>query len=181
MPWRDVPAFYATLIDPSITHLALRLTILTGARSKPVRHLRLDQLDGDVWTVPGEMMKGRKDRTPDFRVPLSSEALDVIRLARPLARNGYIFPNAKGGVMSDMTMIQHMKRAGLAARPHGFRSSLRDWIEEATTTPFEVAEAMLSHVVGGSTERAYRRTDYLDQRRRLLEKWAGFVASKKEA
>lgn len=69
-------------------------------------------------------------------------------------------------------MSRHMERAEMAYRPHGFRSSLRDWISETTETPHDIAETMLGHTVGGSVERAYRRTDFLDQRRKLLEKWA---------
>lgn len=63
MSWRDVPTFYASLEEPTITHLALRLLILTGVRSKPLRFMRLEQIDGDVWTIPGEMMKGRRGQT----------------------------------------------------------------------------------------------------------------------
>ena len=63
----------------------------------------------------------------------------------------------------------------MEARPHGFRSSLRDWLAEATDAPFEVAESCLAHVVGGTVERAYRRTDYLDQRRVVMTRWARHV------
>lgn len=176
MPWRDVPAFYATLAEPTVTHLALRLLILTGVRSAPLRHMREADIDGaDTWIIPAEQMKGRKDATVEFRVPLSIEAQAVIALARRHARGGYLFPSIKRGVISDATMARHMERADLDARPHGFRSSLRDWIAETTTTPFEVAETVLGHVVGGSTERAYRRTDYIDQRRALMERWSDFV------
>jgi integrase len=66
-----------------------------------------------------------------------------------------------------MTMTKFMDRRGMEARPHGFRSSFRDWTAEATNTPREVAETALGHVSGGSVERAYRRTDFLEQRRRI--------------
>lgn len=72
-------------------------------------------------------------------------------------------------------MARLIERREMAARPHGFRSSLRDWIAETTNTPYEVAEAMLGHTVGGKVERAYRRTDYLEQRQSLLERWAAHV------
>jgi integrase len=70
-----------------------------------------------------------------------------------------------------------MERRGMAARPHGFRSSLRDWLAEATDAPHEVAETILAHVAGTSVQRAYRRTDYLEQRRALLNRWASFVTN----
>jgi integrase len=175
MAWADVPGFYASLEEPTLTHLALRLLILTGVRSNPLRHIRLDQIDGDVWTVPAEAMKGRKGATEAFRVPLSREALRVIDLARPHARNGFLFPNRQKGVVSDMALSRHMERRGLDARPHGFRSSLRDWLAECTDAPHEVAETMLGHVAGSAVVRAYRRTDFVEQRRALAERWADFV------
>jgi integrase len=146
LPWAEVPAFYASLSDGTITHLALRLLILTGVRSAPLRFLRPDeQIQGDVWTIPGEKQKGRKDKTPDFRVPLVPEVLAVIEQATPFARDGYLFPSVKKGVISDATMSRLMERREMAARPHGFRSSLRDWIAETTDTPFDIAEMMLAH------------------------------------
>ncbi|OZB17832.1 MAG: integrase [Rhodobacterales bacterium 34-62-10] len=175
MAWSDVPDFYASLEEPTLTHLALRLFILTGTRSSNVRKLRLEQIEGNVWTVPGEGMKGRKGATPDHRVPLSHEAERIIDLARPHARNGFLFPNTRGGVISDMTLSRHMERRGLEARPHGFRTSLRTWLAEATDAPHEVSEAMIAHVVDGSVVRAYRRTDFLEQRRALSERWADYV------
>lgn len=178
VPWAEVPAFYASLSDPSITHLALRLLILTGVRSGPLRFIHESQIEGDVWTIPGEAQKGRKDKTPDFRVPLVPETLAIIEQAKPLARGGYLFPSIRKGVISDATMSRLMERREMAARPHGFRSSLRDWIAETTDVAYEVAETTLGHVVGGQVERAYRRTDYLEQRRRLLERWANHVTGK---
>jgi integrase len=175
MDWRDVPAFYASLEEPTLTHLALRLLILTGVRSTPLRNIRLDQIEGDVWTVPAESMKGRKGATEPFRVPLSPEAQRIIELARPHARNGFLFPNTRGGVISDMTLSRMMERRGLKARPHGFRTSLRTWLAEATDAPHEVAEGMLAHIVDGGVVRAYRRTDFLEQRRVLAERWADHV------
>jgi integrase len=178
MAWSDVPTFYGSLSDGSVTHLALRLLILTGVRSSPVRFLKEDQIEGDVWTIPGEGMKGRKDQTADFRVPLSQEAQRVVNLARQHAREGYMFPSVRKGVISDATMSRLMERALLDARPHGFRSSLRDWIAEATDTPHDIAETCLGHSVGGLVERAYRRTDFLAQRRVLMERWANHVTGK---
>lgn len=177
MTWADVPNFYASLEELTLTHLALRLMILTGVRSWPLRNIRLDQIDGDVWTVPAEAMKGRKGATEAFRVPLSTEALAVIDLARPHARNGFLFPNTRGGVISDMTLSRHMERRGLEARPHGFRTSLRTWLAEATDAPHEVAEAMIAHVTDSSVVRAYRRTDFLEQRTKLAERWGYHVTS----
>ena len=176
MDWADVPDFYASLEEPTLTHLALRLLILNpGVRSNPLRHLRLEQIKDDVWTVPKGHMKGQKGKAPAYRVPLCQEAKRVIELARPHSRNGYLFPNTRGGVISDATMSRLMERRGLDARPHGFRTSLRTWLAETTDAPHEVAEAMLSHATDSGIVRAYRRTDFLEQRLVLNERWAGYV------
>jgi integrase len=170
--WQDVPSFCQSLDGGSITELALRLLILTAVRSRPLRFMRLDQIDGDVWTIPAEAMKGRKDATSDFRVPLSHEALRVVEQASAFQRDGFLFPSVRKGVISDATMSRFMERRGMVERPHGFRSSFRDWVAETTNTPHEVAETCLGHVSGGAVERAYRRTDFLEQRRVLMERWA---------
>lgn len=172
LPWQEVPEFYRSLSGGSVTELALRLLILTGVRSYPLRHIHENQIDGDVWTIPAEAMKGRVGATSDFRVPLSTEAQSVIQEARAFARDGFLFPGVRKGVISDMTMSAFMKRQGLEARPHGFRSSLRNWLAEATNAPHEVAETCLGHVVDGKVVRTYRTTDFLEQRRALMERWA---------
>jgi hypothetical protein len=74
-----------------------------------------------------------------------------------------------------MTMTAYMNRREMKERPHGFRTSLRVWLAEATNAPHDVAEMCISHVVGSKTVQAYKRTDYLEQRIRLMEQWANKV------
>ncbi|WP_375643675.1 MULTISPECIES: tyrosine-type recombinase/integrase [unclassified Bartonella] len=176
MDWKDVPAFYQTLSKTiTMTHLALRLLILTGVRTRPLRYIHKDQIEGDIWTIPAENMKGKRDTTKEFRVPLSTEALDILKQARSLSRNDFFFSATGRGPLGENCMSQYMQQIGLEARPHGFRSSLRDWLAETTDAPYEVAETILGHTVGGKVERAYRRTDYLEQRRVYMDKWAAYV------
>ena len=172
MPWQDVPAFYQSLDGGSVTELALRFLILTGMRSDAVRHLNEGQVDGEIWTVPAQYMKARKGKAKEFRVPLSTEALAVTKEARKFARDGYLFPGVRKGVISDATMSSFMKRQGLEARPHGFRASLRNWLADATNAPHEVAETCIAHVTGSKVVRTYRTTDFLEQRRALMERWS---------
>lgn len=144
--WGEVPEFYESLSEATVTHLALKLFILTGVRSKPLRFISLDQINGDVWTIKEEDMKGRKGHTADFRVPLSKEAQNIIMQVKPFERDGYLFPSVRKGVISDATMSRLMERRGLIERPHGFRSSLQTWLAEATDAPYEVAEADLTDI-----------------------------------
>ncbi|EJF95926.1 hypothetical protein ME9_00769 [Bartonella taylorii 8TBB] len=115
-------------------------------------------------------MKGRRDATTEFRVPLSTEALEILKQARLLFRNGFFFSATGRDPLGEKCMLKYMQQTGLKACPHGFRSSLRDWLAETTDAPYEVAETILGHVVGGQVERAYRRTDYLEQRRVYMDK-----------
>lgn len=180
MPWAEVPDFYESLNDGTMGSLALRLLILTGVRSNPIRNIRLEQISGDIWTIPGELMKGRKDASPDFRVPLSLEALAVIEQAKAYARDGYLFAGSgkKLSIISDATMSALMKRRDLDAKPHGFRTSIRMWLDERTDAPHQVAEAVLAHFTNVESVKAYLRTDYLEQRRPLMNRWAQFVTGK---
>ncbi len=108
-----------------------------------------------------EHMKGKRDATTKFRVLLSLEALKVSEQARPLTHNEFLFSTYARGPLAENSMSQYMKKTRLEASPHGFRSSLRNWLTETTDAPYEVAETILAHTVGGKVERAYRRTDYL--------------------
>ncbi|GAB5447180.1 tyrosine-type recombinase/integrase [Gymnodinialimonas sp.] len=175
MDWREVPAFFAQLSDGSTTHLALRLLILTGLRSKPIRFARIDEIEGSIWTVPGENMKARKHQAVDFRVPLSALALETIESAKLLARDGYLFPGVNKGVISDATMSSLMTRMEIEARPHGFRSSFREWADRAGGVSFETAEMAIAHKARTTTQKAYLRDDQLEQRAALMERWADHV------
>jgi integrase len=181
MPWQDVPAFYATLTDGTPAQLALRLLILTAVRSRPVRFARVEHVEGNVWTIPGEgegaRMKGRKGKTPDFRVPLSAEAQRVVAEAAEQARGGWLFAGSgrKLPVISDMAMNAVMRRAGLAYRPHGFRSSFKTWARETDAASGELAEVALAHATESRVGRAYMRDDLFAARQRLANRWAGAV------
>lgn len=178
MPWRDVPDFYASLTEHRPVQLALRLLILNpGPRSKPIRFLHEDELEDDIWTVPAIRMKGIKGKTSDFRVPLSPESLKVLDHAKPFSKNGHYFPNVTGkGVISDASMSSLMKRRGLEYRPHGFRASFRTWAAE-TNQRRDIAELCLAHKIYGGVEASYVRTDQIDERRILMNKWSEHVTS----
>ncbi|MAR66409.1 MAG: hypothetical protein CL833_04050 [Crocinitomicaceae bacterium] len=120
-------------------------------------------------------MKGAARKTPDFRVPLSEEAKRIITIARTRTPNDVIFANHKGNILSDAAMSGIMKKAGIEARPHGFRSTLRTWIAETENVNLEVAEMVLAHRPASKVVRAYERTDFLDQRREIMGKWAAYL------
>ncbi|WP_156809209.1 tyrosine-type recombinase/integrase, partial [Bartonella queenslandensis] len=116
MDWKDVPAFYQTLCQKTtMTQLALRLLILTGVRTRPLCHIHKDQVEGDLWTIPAENMKGRRDATEEFRVPLSTEALEILKQARLLSRNDFFFSATGRGPLAEKSMAHYMRRNGFEA------------------------------------------------------------------
>ena len=136
-----------------------------GNRSRPSR-------DAGVWTIPAARMKAKRDH----RVPLSGRALAILHDVQKLSDGtGLVFPNPRGKPRSDATLSQLIKELGIAAVPHGFRSSFRDWAAERTSTPREVVEAALAHTVQNPTEAAYARSDLFERRRLLMNNWAAYL------
>ena len=83
---------------------------------------------------------------------------DVQRLSDGIS---LVFRSPRGKPLSNMTLSKLIKELGIAAVPHGFRSSFRDWAAERTSTPREVVEAALAHTGTNPTETAYARSDSL--------------------
>ena len=81
------------------------------------------------------------------------------------------------GVISDSTLSKYMREHELDGVPHGFRSTLRTWLTDHTGISYEIAEMIIAHQVGSQVERAYNRTDYLEQQRHYMELWSVFVSS----
>jgi len=168
MSYQDAPKFYQWLTTlPDTVPLALRFLILTVARTSEVRLAKFDEIDGDVWTLPGERTKTGLEH----RIPLTSEALAVVETARCKSETEHLFNAVRGKPLSDMAMSGFMKREGYGARPHGFRATFRTWVEEQTDTPFEVKESALGHAVDTGVVGAYQRSDRLVKRRFLMNQW----------
>ena len=104
----------------------------------------------------------------EHRVPLSPRAVEILEQARALGSE-YLFPGARGGKLSGVAMSMPVRRMEVDATIHGFRSVFRDWAAEQTSYAYEVAELALSHTIGSAVERAYRRGDLFEKRRRLLD------------
>ncbi|PYZ99459.1 integrase [Gammaproteobacteria bacterium 2W06] len=174
IPWPDAPAFLRALRQcKGIAPQALTFLLLTAARSGEVRGATWDEIDlgTAIWTIPAERMKAGKPHL----VPLSDQALALLRSVPQFPDSPYIFPAPRGGMLSDMALSKVMKRMNVKATPHGLRSTFRDWISENTNYPHEVAEQALAHVIPNAVERAYRRSDLLEKRRNLMADWATFL------
>lgn len=176
MPYEEIPEFLKYLrTKENVSRLALEFLILTATRSGEVRGATMDEINSSnhLWTIPAERMKMGKAHT----IPLSTSALHVLERVRPYFApvSNLIFPgkNVKRP-LSDMTLIKVLRVAELPYTVHGFRSSFRDWVAEQTSYSGEIAEAALAHSIANKVEAAYRRTDYLEKRRPLMQDWERF-------
>ena len=186
---------------------ALEFVALTGARSKEVRGMTWTELDiGErvkidttdrsnsvastktaTWTVPASRMKAGRVH----RVPLAPEAIALLGSLPRIDGSPYVFPAARGGMLSDMALSAVMRRMQEAeckagrvgfidpqskrpAVPHGLRSTFRQWAAEQGY-PRDMAEIAVAHFIGSEVERAYQRSDMLERRRDMMAAWASFL------
>lgn len=157
----------------AVTKLAFEFLVLTATRSAETRGARWGEIDlvNKVWTIPDTRMKAKKVH----RVPLAPRAIEILEQAAAddSKPEDLVFPSATTGrALSDMTLSKLMKELGIAAVPHGFRSSFRDWAGEQTNHPREVVEFALAHVISDRAEAAYARSDLFDKRKVLMSDWA---------
>ena len=153
MPYADVPALMARLANTDgAAARALRLVILTASRTSEVLGMTFDEVDFDkaVWTVPEERMKTGEKHS----VPLSDAAVAILKAQHETrGRSPHIFPGRPTKPLSNMSMAMLLRRMGVEATVHGFRSSFRVWCSEIAHVEFEVAELCLSHHIGSKVSR----------------------------
>lgn len=184
MPYADVPAFMKALLKQpnSVRRDAFKLTILTAVRSNETRFSTWSEfaLDAGVWSIPAARMKMKQPHL----VPLASAAIALLRRLRrehesltskPLD-DQYLFSVRGTKPISDITMLKAVRDMKVETiTVHGFRSTFADWAAECTSVAKEVVEKALAHRIPNAVEAAYRRTDFFDKRRALMESWATHV------
>ena len=169
-----------------VTRAALTLSALLLLRPGELRHLEWDwiDLDGATLNVPGEVMKRTKvDKAtgPAHVVPLAPQAIATLRDLHPLTGAGrFVFPalTSSKRCMSENTVRSALRRMGYGnddMTAHGYRAMARTMAAERLGIAAEVIEAQLAHAVSDALGRAYNRTQFLEQRRDLMCKWADYL------
>jgi len=179
MPWQMVPAFVKEhLAGAGGAKAALLFCILTAARSGEGRGATWDEIDFDnrLWIIPANRMKAAREH----RVPLSEPALAILHT--PARLNEIVFPALRGGQLSDMALTAILRKAkapsdtpGRVATVHGFRSSFRNWCAD-NGVDSDTAERALAHTISNRVQAAYERSDRLEARRDVMQKWGGYVS-----
>lgn len=184
VPWQEIPALYAALPDTA-AGWCNRWCILTATRLMSARGARLAEIDGDIWTVPADRMKGLLGKVEDFRVPLSPPALDIAKRTRDMCQE-LLFPGLSATrPITDAAVEKCLRKLEIdgkptIGKPHGFRTSFRTWAQD-TGVSFDVAEISLAHSIGNEVTRAYARSDLLERRRVVMDAWARFVTGEEAA
>lgn len=189
----EIPAFFSALSKSNgVGSLMLRLMILTNVRTRSILLAEWSEFDLKkyIWTVPVIHLKDRLTRKTPHYVPLTKPALEILEAAQQFKTNQLVFPSYEGKPYSDPVMLAVIKTLNtpklrwldkVQDKPivaHGFRSTFNVW---ATTNRWDhdLVELAMGHVISASVvERAYNRTDLLEERRPLMEAWSEWCLNK---
>jgi integrase len=177
VPYAELPTFMADLrARQGSAARALEFTILTAARTNEALRAQWGEISFEdrLWTIPPSRMKAGKEH----RQPLSDAAMELLHKLPREDGHPYLFVSAKPGKpLSDSMLLKTMRRIGREETAHGFRSTFSTWAHERSNANAHVIELSLAHSIGTKVEQAYRRTDLLDRRRRLLDQWGTYCTS----
>ena len=177
----NFPAALAAYDGDPRTRLALRLMVLTFARTTELRAARwseFENLDGNepLWRIPAERTKMKREHI----VPLAPQAVAVLRELRELPGSEparFYFPRlSREGYMSNNTMLYALYRMGYHGRAtvHGFRAMASTALNEMGFRP-DVIERQLAHQEQNAVRAAYNRAEYLNERRAMMNQWADYI------
>ena len=170
-----------------VVRAALQLAPMLMLRPGELRFAKWEEfdLDGSLWSIPAIRMKRQKDGKLNgdaHLVPLPRQAVAVLRdLAQLTGPSGLVFRGERDHerAMSENTVNAALRRMGYDTATtmtgHGFRATARTILDEVLGWKKDVIEAQLAHAVSDSLGRAYNRTEFREQRRKMLQAWADYL------
>lgn len=162
-----------------VVKCALRLTPLFFVRPGELRHAEWAEIDFDeaVWNIPAHKMKMKQAHI----VPLCRQAIEILKELQPLTgASKYVFPSARSFArpMSNNTLNVAIRNLGYekgTQTAHGFRAMARTILDEVLQVRPDFIEHQLAHAVTDPNGRAYNRTAHLEERRKMMQKWADYL------
>jgi len=162
--------------------LLLQFQILTALRNVGLYRLKWDYIDWDkkIIVYPPNTYKGNKQ---EYRLPLTNTLIEILNYFKTIYHSSpYVFKNEDTKEESFSTRLSSYYRKFLTKEhtPHGWRSSFSSIAYEYQkehNIPIEAIELQLNHTIGSSVTMAYMRSDFLEERRKLLEWWENFLNS----
>jgi integrase len=178
LPYQKLTELYVkTQGDESNAAYALRFAILTAVRTGNARLATWDSIDFEqkLWTIEKKAMK---IKDAEHRVPLSDEAILILRKMETVKVSNYIFPGTMlNKPINENALLNALRSLGVSKEEgsvHGFRTTLKVWGAETKEYADELTEMVLAHTVEGQTKQAYFRTTLFDKRRVVMNEWADF-------
>ena len=161
------------------TRCALQLAPLVFVRPGELRQAEWAEIDLDAaqWNLPAHKMKTREPHI----VPLASQAVAILRELYPLTGAGrYVFPGGRSPKrpMSNNATNAALRRMGFdkdTMTTHGFRAMARTILDEGLHFRPDYIEHQLAHAVKDANGRAYNRTSFLPERRKMMQAWADYL------
>lgn len=182
---KDMPEFLHKLNSNDarlfpLTLLAIKLLMLTFVRTSELINARWDEIDFDEkqWEIPAERMKMRRPHI----VPLSKQSLAILAELKTINGNReFVFASlAKPRkCMSNNTILKALERMGYKGKAtgHGFRALAMSTIKEKLGYRHEVIDRQLAHAPHNKVDAAYDRAQFLDERKKMMQKWADYIDS----
>jgi integrase len=190
---------FASLTEP--TEVAKLLKAIYGYQGSPVVLAAL-KLSALLFVRPGELRHARwedinleavewryvttKTKTPHI-VPLATQAVEILREVQPYTRRGqYVFPGVRSASkpISENTINAALRNLGFdntMMTAHGFRAMARTLLDEVLGFRPDFIEHQLAHAVRDPLGRAYNRTSHLVERTKMMQAWANYLDSLREA
>ena len=175
LPYDELPSLMGKLRkEEGTSAAALEWTILTAVRSDNTLAAVWSEIDmaKKVWTIPKERMKA----DADHRVPLTDRMIEILKGLNRDTTFVFSGRNTKKKI-SHEAMLKVLIGIRPGVTVHGFRSAFKDWASEQTSYSNEVSEMALAHKIASAVEKAYRRGDLFEKRRRLMEDWTDYCRS----
>jgi integrase len=177
LPYAQAALFMAKVRqDTRVSARCLEFIALTAARVGEAVTATWNEINfaDRVWTVPAERMKADKEH----RIPLPDAALAVLKAMQTIRQSDYVFPGQRNAhaVGANSVLRVAKEASGLDITTHGLRSTFRDWAAECTSFDNNAVEMALAHTIPSAVEKAYRRGDLFDKRRKLMDAWAAYCA-----
>jgi integrase len=175
MPFEQLPEFFVRLKEQDgAAAMALQFTILTASRTSETLNATWNEFDLDscVWSLEPCRMKANREHV----VPLTESCINILSGMKQHSQSDWVFEGMRRGKpLSNMAMANVLKRMEITdATVHGFRTSFRTWCGH-NGIEREIAELCLAHQIGNAVEQAYNRSDYLERRRDVMQRWECFI------
>lgn len=156
------------------------LLLLTFVRTSELVEAKWSEMDLEKreWIIPAARMKMKRDHV----VPLSKQSVYILKQQKALrGKNEFVFPGISKPrqPMGKTTILKGLERVGYKGKMtgHGFRALAMTTLKEKLGYRHEVVDRQLAHYPNNKVDRAYDRTQFLDERKEMMQAWANYVYS----